>query len=194
MSLFHFPSRRWADASLTVSLPGGDAILRPLGPADGAALDEVFEQLSPASREARYLAGLPELPPFLRDVLADVDGRDHVAWLAVVDGRPGGIGRYVRVGPETAELAFEVVDAHQGRGLGTALLDALTTVAMVSGVRRIKASVQPDNHRSRHLLTKVGLALTGDRHLLEGEAPLVLMEPARVNRWAVVRLAMAATA
>jgi RimJ/RimL family protein N-acetyltransferase len=194
MSLFHLTPRASArpvsgPGGVTVRLRDGVAVLRPLGPDEGVVLDAVFEQLSPESREARFLTGMPRLPRVMRDALAAVDGHDHVAWAASVAGRPVGIARYVRVEPEVAELAFEVADGYQGLGLGSALVDTVTTVAMVSGVRRICADVLASNHRSRHLLAQVGLQLDGPGELLEGVGTLRLLERARVDRRAVVRIA-----
>jgi GNAT superfamily N-acetyltransferase len=177
-------------ASVEVPLDGGSALLRPLRSGEHDVLESVFDRLSPHARRDRYLVGMPRLPKAMRDVLAAVDGRDHVAWLATVADRPAGIGRYIRVGPGTAEVALEVVDAHQGRGLGAAILDTITTVAMISGVSRLQASVLASNHRSLHLLEKVGLRLADGATVLEGESDLRLMDPPRIDRAAVIRVAM----
>ena len=169
---------------------GGLATLRPLRPGETESLLNVFESLSPASRASRYLTGMVRLPATMLTALAAVDGHDHVAWLAAVDGWPAGIARYVRVGADTAEIAFEVADAHQGRGLGTLLLDTVTTAAAARGVRRLRATVLPANEPSLRLLARLGIPLTLTDGLLEGEGPLRLLDPARVNRDAVVALAL----
>ena len=81
---------------------------------------EVFEGLSERSRSLRFLGSKPRLLERDVDWLVDVGccGREAVA---AVDetGRTVGIARFVRDadGPE-AEIAFEVVDEWQGRGLG----------------------------------------------------------------------------
>jgi RimJ/RimL family protein N-acetyltransferase len=168
---------------------GAAATLRPLGPGETKPLLAVFDRLSAASRFDRYLVGVPRLPSPMLKALAAVDGHDHVAWLASVAGQPAGIARYVRVAAEAAEVAFEVADAHQGRGLGTALLDTITTVAAAHGVRRVQATVLPTNAPSLRLLARLGIPLTLHDGLLEGEGPLRLLDPARVDRGAVVALA-----
>ncbi|WP_148572060.1 GNAT family N-acetyltransferase [Nocardioides caldifontis] len=180
-------------ATVPAAIRGGTAFLRPLGPGERSPLEAVFEASSAASREARYLAPLVRLPGPMLAALTSVDGCRHDAWLATVDGEPAGVARYVRVderGP-TAELAFEVVDRHQGRGLGAVLLDTVTTVAVARGVRRVQATVGARNARSLQLLAQVGLHLGGHGAVLEDEAPLRLMEPARVERPAILRLALA---
>ena len=112
------------------------------------------------ARVQRYFTGMPRLPATMLAALADVDGVQHAAWLASVDERPVGVGRYAVVEPGVAELAFEVTDAHRGTGIGTLLLDTVTTVAVAHGVRRVRASLLPDNGPSRSLVTKVGVRLS----------------------------------
>jgi RimJ/RimL family protein N-acetyltransferase len=180
---------------VTVGLrDGGTAHLRPLRRGETEPLLEVFAAMSEASRASRYLVGMSRLPRAVLAALTDVDGCRHAAWLATVDGRPAGIARYLRTAPGTAEVAFEVVDAHHGRGLGAVLVDAVTTVAAANGVRRVEATAMPGNHASVHLLRQLGLPLVAADGLLQGAATLQLLEPARVDRGAVVALAERARA
>jgi RimJ/RimL family protein N-acetyltransferase len=183
------PSRR-SGAHVAVQLrDGGLATIRPLRAGEVAPLLAVFDQMSSTSRANRFLVGLPALTGTMISALVAVDGRDHVAWLASVGDRPVGIARYIRVEPATAELALEVADAHHGRGVGTALLDAVTTLACVNGFRRVQAVVLPENRPSRRLLRKIGVPLRPSGPTLEGEGPLRLLDPPRVDRAAVVALA-----
>jgi RimJ/RimL family protein N-acetyltransferase len=193
MTVFEFSSPlRHDDATVTADLRDATAFLRPLGPGEDEPLDRVFSGMSPHSRASRYLTGLAGMPESMRRALTAVDGHHHVAWLATVGDEPVGIGRYLRTGPCAAEIAFEVVDAHHGRGLGTLLVDVLTTVAAVSGIHRLEATVLPSNRASLRLLERVGLSFRSSLGTLEGEGPLRLLDPPRVDRPAVVRLAMAA--
>ena len=168
---------------------GGTALLRPLQPGETDPLLDVFEQLSAGSRASRYLVGMPRLPRPMVEALAAVDGCRHVAWLATVDGRAAGIARAVRTASATAEVAFEVADRHHGRGLGAALLDAVTTVAAARGVRRLEATALADNDASVHLLRRLGMGWVATDGLLEGCGTLRLLDPARVDRGAVLALA-----
>lgn len=183
------PSRASVDHVHVPLRDGGLAAIRPLRPGEEGALLSVFDQMSPSSRANRYLVGLPALTRNMIAALVAVDGRDHIAWLASVDGRPVGIGRSIRVGPATAEIALEVGDVHHGRGLGTVLLDAVTTVACVNGIRRVEAIALPENRPSQRLLRTIGVSLRSSGPLLEGSGPLRLLDPPRVDRKAVVALA-----
>jgi GNAT superfamily N-acetyltransferase len=177
---------------VTVPLARGEARLRPLRHGELDVQRAVFDGLSSASRTDRFLTGVDTLTSSMWQALADVDGHCHVAWLATVDGRPAGIGRFVRTAPCTADIAFEVVDDYQGLGLGTVLVDTITTVAAAMRIRRLQASVLGSNRRSQHLLSQIGLTLQPGDGFLEGESLFHLLDQARIDRPAVLRLALAA--
>ena len=177
-------------AGVSATLPdGGTVTLRPLRHGETDPVQAVFDGMSPDARVDRYLTGMPRLPGAVLTALADVDGVRHAAWLASVDGRPAGIARYVVVEAGVAELAVEVVDTHRGRGIGSVLIDVVTTVAVTHGVRRSRAVLLPGNGPSRHLVTRIGVRLAPTGSILEGEGPLRLLEPPRVDRRVVVALA-----
>lgn len=145
------------------SLSDGTSLrVRPLRSDDFDVVEAVFGALSPDSRHARFFATV-DLSPSLLDLLVeDVDGVDHVALVLSVATRAGwedvALARYVRDSdsPSRAEVAFSVVDAHQGRGCGGVLLDALAEHARSSGVGTFTASVLPENSASRRLLERLG--------------------------------------
>lgn len=175
------------------SADGMAFVLRPLRPGETDVLENVFKGLSARSRYQRYLVPMSRLTSYASHKLADVDARNHVAWVALADGSPAGIGRYVRTADDTAEIALEVVDAVQGRGVGAALLDAVTTVAQVQGIDYLEAVVQPTNDASVALLTQVGITFAFEDGLLVGRGRLRLLgPPSRVNRRAVLALAAGA--
>jgi L-amino acid N-acyltransferase YncA len=175
------------------AIKGATAWLRPVEPGETESLQAVFDGMSAESRYARYLQGISTLSSGMMRALTAVDGVDHVAWLASVGDRSVGIARYITVAPGSAEVAFEVADEFHGLGLGTALLDVVTTVAAAAGIRRLQATVLSSNHRSRWLLSQVGLALAsvGDG-TLEGDGPFHLIERPRVDREKVLRVAFPA--
>jgi GNAT superfamily N-acetyltransferase len=165
---------------------GGRVTLRPLRHGEADPVLEVFEGLSELSRARRFLTGMSRLPPGILASLVDVDGHDHVAWVASVDGCPVGIGRYARMDEMTAEVAFEVVDTHHGRGLGSVLADTIATLACANGFTRLTATVAPDNDASVRILAGLGLTVQMSDGLLEGDGRLRLPEPSRVRRGAVL--------
>jgi len=187
--------REPAPSSVAVWLPSGVVItLRPSAYGERAPLLAVFDAMSADSRASRYLTGMVRLPSAVVDHLTAVDGRRHVSWIASRAGRPVGIARYVMDDQDVAEVAVEVADDQQGIGIGAALVDAVTTVASARGVRRVRASLAPDNEASRRLVTRIGVRLRYDAGLLEGEGELRLMDVPHVDRGAVLALAGSADA
>ena len=176
--------------AVPVPLPDGRVVaLRPLRRGERDPLLAVFDGMSSASRVRRYLTGMVRLPSTVLEALIDVDGDRHVAWLASEHGQPVGIARLVRDAAGIADLAVEVVDDHQGLGIGSALVEAVTTVARARGVCRVRASLTPDNEPSRRLATRIGVRLHVVDGLLEGEGRLRLRHPPRIDRQAALELA-----
>jgi len=136
---------------------------RIMSPLDVSALHEVFGALSPSSRYLRFHAGASRLTAAMEHALLDLDGVRHRALIAEVREpdrwRPVGIARYVRAagagvgsgigtgvdGVAEAEVAIEVVDDWQGRGIGLLLLRQLSAEACREGIGRLVGSVLPDN-------------------------------------------------
>jgi acyl-CoA synthetase (NDP forming) len=77
----------------------------------------------------------------------EVDHHDREAFVAELGDRLIAVGRYERLGPAAteAEVAFVVEDAHQGRGVGSVLLEHLAEAARDAGISRFVAEVLPQN-------------------------------------------------
>jgi GNAT superfamily N-acetyltransferase len=128
---------------------------RELGPDDTAVLDAVFAGLSPLSRYLRFHNGSPAMLPSTRSALAAVDGRRHVAVAAFADGGPVGIARLVAMGSAQADLAVEVVDGWQHRGLGGRLVRAVLATGRRAGFTEVSADVLTDNVPMLRLLARL---------------------------------------
>jgi RimJ/RimL family protein N-acetyltransferase len=90
----------------------------------------------------------------------NIDFSNHVALVALAeeDGRQviiGG-GRYIVVGPGQAEIAFVVIDAYQGQGVGTLLMRHLAAMARSVGLKELIAEVLPENTAMRKVFKKFG--------------------------------------
>ena len=79
----------------------------------------------------------------------NIDFESHVALIAKIDedGRAviAGGGRYIVFRPGKAEIAFTVIDAYQGRGIGTILMRHLAILARDAGLNELTAEVLPEN-------------------------------------------------
>jgi RimJ/RimL family protein N-acetyltransferase len=145
--------------------------IRPVEPADKPRLEAALERLSAESVRRRFLAAKPSLSAAELRYLTEVDGRDHIALVAVPDAEPdriAGVARCVRTAPagDTAEFAIVVADELQGRGLGTALTTALAERARAAGIRRFEATTLADNAAVLQLME--GLAGRAEQHVRPG--------------------------
>jgi GNAT superfamily N-acetyltransferase len=126
--------------------------VRPLVPDDREEYLRAFSTLSPRSRYLRFAGPKPRLSSSELRFLVEVDHTNHEALVAYEceTGRPVAVGRFVRLAhaPDTAEAAITVLDAWQGRGIGSGLLAALTARAEQLGVVRLRAEVLRANTRA----------------------------------------------
>lgn len=154
--------------------PPGAVVLREVHRGEHSLLDGVFAGMSPRSRYLRFHGATPRLTPAVRRRLVDVDGCRHVAFVALADGRPVGLARCLTLGDGRAELAVEVVDAWQGRQVGTALVRAVTARAVVLGHTGLVAEVMADNEAMIALLRREfpGLTAVRERDELTLSLPL----------------------
>jgi ribosomal protein S18 acetylase RimI-like enzyme len=154
---------------------GSVLLVRPLRNGDTATVQAVFERLGDDSRRARFNGSKPRLGEQELRRLAAVDATHH-ALVAYVDAdpRPVAIARLVRSGA-SAEIAFEVADAYQGRGIGSALTQELVADACAAGIVEVTALVRSDNRAAFAVLSRVlgqfELRLEGPETLVRAPLP-----------------------
>jgi acetyltransferase len=136
---------------------GKEVTIRPIRPDDGRRLQDAYDALSPESKYRRFLAAKPHLTSADTRYLVNVDGRDHVALVAIASDNPEqflGVARFVRVehDSELGELAIVVADALQRQGLGSELLSRLAQEAQAVGVRRFRGTMLAENYAAHSLV------------------------------------------
>ena len=134
--------------------------IRPIRSDDKELLAAGFRLLSDETRQMRFLTAKPRLTKGDLRYLTEVDGRDHIALVAVEAERPthiAGVGRFVRERgrPDTAEFAIVVGDAYQRQGLGRALGEALAAEAKARGIHRFTAITLSDNVGVQKLIAAI---------------------------------------
>lgn len=138
-----------------VTLRSRDAVVvRQIQPGDAPALVRAYANLGEQSRYRRFFTDLPELPEDLLQAAVQVDHTDQEALVALPPQSAEIVGesRYVRLAdqPDTADVGAAVVDAWQGRGLGSALLTRLGQRALEAGIEYFTAQILAENRpRSR---------------------------------------------
>ncbi|MFE1326094.1 GNAT family N-acetyltransferase [Streptomyces sp. NPDC058741] len=157
-----YPAHWEADVVLR---DGGTARIRPITVDDAERLVSFYEQVSDESKYYRFFAPYPRLSA--KDVhrFTHHDFVDRVGLAATVGGEFIATVRYDRIGADRtpasapadeAEVAFLVQDAHQGRGVASALLEHIAAVARERGIRRFAAEVLPANTKMIKVFTDAG--------------------------------------
>jgi acyl-CoA synthetase (NDP forming)/GNAT superfamily N-acetyltransferase len=195
-----YPAHWEADVVLR---DGGTARIRPITTEDAERLVSFYEQVSDESKYYRFFAPYPRLSD--RDVhrfthhdyvdrvgLAVTVGGEFIATVRYdrinAQGRPASShpspattpagGRSAPAPPvsDEAEVAFLVQDAHQGRGVASALLEHIAAVARERGIRRFAAEVLPANNKMIKVFRDAGY--TQKRSFEDGSVRLTLdLEP-----------------
>lgn len=150
---------------------GGTAHLRPIHPADAEAVQAFHMRQSQQSIYMRFFAFKSKLSSKELKRFTEVDYRDRVALVITIGGEIIGIGRYDRLDdPAEAEVAFNIADAHQGRGIGSILLEHLAAAARENGIRRFSAEVLPENRKMLMVFSDAGYDVK--RHFDDGVVSL----------------------
>ncbi|HUE86115.1 MAG TPA: GNAT family N-acetyltransferase [Vicinamibacterales bacterium] len=143
--------------------------VRPLGPDDAAPLNRFLEALSPDSVYFRFFNPRPAQAAI--DRLLSADGDDEFALVAECGGDIVALAQYARITgqPGSAEAAFLVADAMQGRGVGTRLLEQLADHARPRGIETFYAWVMSANHRMLQVFVDSGFTVRSksDQGVLE---------------------------
>ena len=134
--------------------------IRALRPDDRAAMLAAIGRTSMQSLQRRFFVPKKGFSEQEMAFFLNIDFESHVAIVAEVeeDGHPviAGGGRYIVVQPGQAEIAFVVVDAYQGQGIGTILMRHLAVLARNAGLKELVAEVLPENTAMLKLFKKFG--------------------------------------
>lgn len=150
---------------------GGTAHLRPIHPSDADAVQAFHTGQSQNSIYMRFFAFKARLSAKELKRFTEVDYKDRVAFVITIHGEIIGIGRYDRLAdPTEAEVAFNIADAHQGRGIGSILLEHLAAAAHENGIRKFTAEVLPENRKMLMVFSDAGYDVK--RHFDDGVVSL----------------------
>jgi nucleotide-binding universal stress UspA family protein/GNAT superfamily N-acetyltransferase len=142
-----------------VALRNGTTVqIRPLEPADEAALAAFLAALSPRSSAFRFFSGGVR-PDVVARRAVDLHYPESFALVALQGERIVGHGMYARAPSDAVEVAFAIADELQGVGLGTILLGEISAAAAANGFDTLVAEVMPENHRMLEVFADSGLPL-----------------------------------
>jgi len=145
----------WWEADVVLR-DGSVAHVRPIAPSDADALRRFHAGQSAESIYLRFFAPLKVLSD--KDVVrfTQVDHDWRVALVTIVRGEIIGVARYDRLDETTAEIAFHISDAHQGKGVGSVLLEHLAAIGHERGLTKFVADVLPQNRKMIQVFTDAG--------------------------------------
>ena len=151
----------------TTLADGSEVLIRPIGPQDAAAEKAFIESLSPESRRNRFLGQIAHPSDELIHQLTDIDYINDVALVAIAPEGAGyrivGVSRYaVDSSRKACECAVVVADAWQGKGLGTALMKCLKTLATERGMLSMRSVDLAENWEMRDLASALGFHSSPD--------------------------------
>src|SRR3970282_958092 len=121
----------------------------------------------------------------------------RIALVASHHGKMIGLASYDRERDHTgtAEVAFAVADEHQGRGIGSQLLQLLTTHARAHGVEMFEAFFLPESRQMMRLFRNSGYDLprTIEEGVFTVDFPVALSEGLLQAEWEREKRAVAAS-
>lgn len=134
---------------------GATLHMRAMQPADEPLLTRMYERMSADSVYYRFFS------PVQRAVATSLEMKHigeegHVARVALLGDDIVAAARYDVVNPGVAEVAFIVADEHQGRGVGTLLLEHLAVIARSQNIHTFAADTLPDNAKMLGMFAAAG--------------------------------------
>lgn len=158
---------------------GTAVTIRPIRPEDAGIEQEFVRNLSDESRYLRFRDSLRELSPHMVSHFTRIDYDLHLALIAVTGRNDGavqiGVARYVAdAGRKSCEFAIVVADQWQHQGLGTRLMQALTSAARAAGIRSMFGEVHAGNPRMLEFAARLGF-----KPRIDDNDPRIL----RVEKW-----------
>jgi acetate---CoA ligase (ADP-forming) len=139
---------------------GGTVHVRPITGEDGPGLLAFHAGLSKETIYLRFFGVHPKLSDDEVERYTHVDHDTRMALVATLRSQIIAVARYDRAeeGAEEAEVAFVVADEHQGRGIGTLLLEHLAAFARTRGIKRFWADTLTQNQPMREVFRRAGFA------------------------------------
>ncbi len=136
---------------------GSLAHVRPILPSDGPAIHKFHDGQSEESIYMRFFAPIKHLSEADVHRFTHVDHDERVALVALAGEDIIGIARYDRLDDRSiAEVAFNISDNTQGKGLGSVLLEHLAAIASEEGITQFVADVLPQNRKMMKVFVDAG--------------------------------------
>jgi acyl-CoA synthetase (NDP forming)/GNAT superfamily N-acetyltransferase len=177
-----WPALQGSPPDRLVLRDGSVAVVRPTTAADRKAIAGFFHNLTAESRRKRFFVASEPSPDIVARLCDSTDPSRNLTLVALRrrDGelQPIAVASYAATEPATAEAAFAVADDLHGKGVATALLERLATIAYGQGLDRFEATTLADNREMLEVFRASGFEMRAKP--LHGEVDVVLdLQPSR---------------
>jgi len=139
---------------------GKGVLLRIATPEDFGRVEAFIKGLSLESLAMRFMGGVNSVPRRFIEELCQPNLRLQACLLAVEgegdEQQVLGLGNYIGGGGPIAEVAFMIADAHQGRGIGTLILERLAGLAAGAGYVGFEAEHLSRNKKMGNVFMDTG--------------------------------------
>ena len=183
------PENRLADSGTLLAtihrLDGGLPVrLRLTRPSDATRVRDFLERLSPETRQRRFLSPMPRVPAAAVDHFTFYDPRERLVIAATGPGDGGekivGLGDVGFLSTGIAEIGLVVEEAHQSRGIGKLVAEAIASLALSRGATHLKAEMLDSSPAVLKVLGSIGPTIS---EIEDGRAVAYVKLPARAS-WA----------
>jgi GNAT superfamily N-acetyltransferase len=163
------PDNRLADSGTLLAtihhLDGGLPVrLRLTRPSDIGRVRDFLERLSPETRQRRFLSPMPRVPEAAVDHFTFYDPRARLVIAATCPGEGGekviGLGDVGFLSTGIAEIGLVVEEAHQSRGIGKLIAEAIASLALSRGATHLKAEMLDSSTAMLKVLASIGPTIT----------------------------------
>jgi RimJ/RimL family protein N-acetyltransferase len=159
-----YPSKYETEAVLH---EGTSILLRPIRKDDTEQWLAFLSRLSPHSKYLRFF-NVPkqmEMEDAIRFCTVDYTNTFALVAELIKEQRKEivAIGRYYRLpNKPSAEVAFAIEDAYQGKGIGTTLIERLASIARDNGITTFEADVLAENEDMMNVFRDYGFHVTSE--------------------------------
>jgi acetyltransferase len=146
---------------------GTSLTIRPIRPEDAESEQAFVRELSPQTKQLRFMGTVNELSPAMLAQFTQIDYAREMALVAVTNEngkiQQHGIARYfINEDNSSCEFAIVVSDKLQHQGIGTKLMKALMEAAREHGLNSIEGSVLARNKPMLNMMTELGFTIRKD--------------------------------
>jgi acetyltransferase len=156
-----------------ITLKDGAAVfLRPIKPADGLLILDLFKSLSRETIYFRFLTHLEKLQPEMVKQLVEIDYESHFALAAIITENTKesiiGTCRYiVKENTDHAELTVVLRDDWQRKGLGKAMVTRVVNIARSKGLASIEILLDYRNEGMKRIFASLGYPVSYEPSILD---------------------------